>query len=1190
MRVFTWRRVIIALLLLLVSAAIWWIGPEINIFGESWLHPEYARILVVAALFALWAAWEAYLYWRRQRARERLLNRMTGGEASLSKLRAQEDIDALRQTFETAIATLSQASDISHRDRRRMLYDQPWYLVIGASQSGKTALLKQSGLAFPLAERMGLDFSDEGQGTPLPRILFADQGVLIDTPGSMATHKSSEEEKASLWRALIELLIEYRFRQPINGIVLTVSIEDLLTQDEETLAEQARSLRDRLRDLLSWTRVSLPVYLVLTKADRLPGFIEAFEDLDEDERQQVWGTTFGQATRRRDKAADPKLELRQLTQRLARWMNGRSDRIASGRGAAAALALPQIILRMEERTATFVDLLTRSDRFTKLPRLRGIYMTSARQDGQQVDLLAQMLGQRGARAFARPNPPARERGYFISKVLRGVIFKEANLTATAPAYRHAKYARYALAFGCLLLVFGFGALMSEVFRESHREIREITGELNAYDAAVSSLPPLVRTSDLLTPLGELQAAVKESETDHIIPPVFEVDITPRRSIRNAATDAYHRYLLTEFLPLIRNRLGEGITTAISNQEAPGTVRQLLETYLMLGRPQRFDRARFENWTTSQWQALYPLDAATRDSLILYSNDLAAIMPVPLSLEPALISQARSYLLNVPRATDVYERLKALAARSPSVQAIDLSRQLGVSGLSILSTSGNSQIPGLYTRDGFYKLFLQATPELISSDLRNDWIFDGARAELSQDSMTAILEEVAEAYTKDYIANWESALDSIGLRPLSTLQDALTTAEALGSNDSPLTALFGLVRRNTDLAAPALTDNSGTQAGGTADVSGGAASPATAISTVSTALSLDRDFAVAALTSVTGDGWPGATIGAHFAAYRDILEGGGASTTPLSKSLDSFAAVYGELSGIAAAPDPGESSMKHVRARFEGNRDDALSALGVSAVGQPPPLRKIMRNVASGSWSILLADTRDYLNQQWRQDVLSACTRMIADRYPVFGDGFFPIPLQDFGAFFSQGGILDNFVTTYLDPFIERSGQQWQPLRAGGLSLGFNPSSLASLQAGAWIGDAFFDAGGTQPVLKFTITPESLDANAVRVDLELAGEDIVYRHGPLRPRSVTWPGQDNEGLVRVVITDIAGRSESLEQTGPWALFRLFDQQGLRPTSALDRYFLDIALANGTARFLIQASSVSNPFDLARLRAFRCPSTL
>ena len=36
----------------------------------------------------------------------------------------------------------------------------------------------------------------------------------------------------------------------------------------------------------------MPVYVLFTKADLLAGFTEFFDDLDRDERAQVWGMTF----------------------------------------------------------------------------------------------------------------------------------------------------------------------------------------------------------------------------------------------------------------------------------------------------------------------------------------------------------------------------------------------------------------------------------------------------------------------------------------------------------------------------------------------------------------------------------------------------------------------------------------------------------------------------------------------------------------------------------------------------------------------------------------------------------------------------------------------------------------------------------------------------------------------------------
>ena len=57
------------------------------------------------------------------------------------------------------------------------------------------------------------------------------------------------------------------------------------------LEETAQAVRRRLAELGERLGLSLPVYLLLTKADLVAGFREMFADLDERQREQVWGFT-----------------------------------------------------------------------------------------------------------------------------------------------------------------------------------------------------------------------------------------------------------------------------------------------------------------------------------------------------------------------------------------------------------------------------------------------------------------------------------------------------------------------------------------------------------------------------------------------------------------------------------------------------------------------------------------------------------------------------------------------------------------------------------------------------------------------------------------------------------------------------------------------------------------------------------
>jgi type VI secretion system protein ImpL len=77
----------------------------------------------------------------------------------------------------------------------------------------------------------------------------------------------------------------------LNGVLVTIPVESLIggsEQDIDTLARQVRASARRHQKL----HVDVPVYLVLSKADKLLGFDEFFDQLTREESDQVLGTSF----------------------------------------------------------------------------------------------------------------------------------------------------------------------------------------------------------------------------------------------------------------------------------------------------------------------------------------------------------------------------------------------------------------------------------------------------------------------------------------------------------------------------------------------------------------------------------------------------------------------------------------------------------------------------------------------------------------------------------------------------------------------------------------------------------------------------------------------------------------------------------------------------------------------------------
>ena len=72
---------------------------------------------------------------------------------------------------------------------------------------------------------------------------------------------------------------------------IALALHDLVTSTEDQLTQKASTIRTRVDELQRRFGMQPPVYLIITKCDLLAGFTEFFSDLDQNQRQQVWGFT-----------------------------------------------------------------------------------------------------------------------------------------------------------------------------------------------------------------------------------------------------------------------------------------------------------------------------------------------------------------------------------------------------------------------------------------------------------------------------------------------------------------------------------------------------------------------------------------------------------------------------------------------------------------------------------------------------------------------------------------------------------------------------------------------------------------------------------------------------------------------------------------------------------------------------------
>ncbi|QEM81526.1 type VI secretion system membrane subunit TssM [Halomonas binhaiensis] len=338
----------------------------------------------------------------------------------------REEVSLLRERLLNALERMKKGQGGKGR-KRDLLYRLPWYLVIGQPAVGKSTLVYRSGLDFPFADRESARVAGVG-GTRHCDWFFSSEAVLLDTAGRYI----SDEEEAGKWRAFLDLLKRYRPRRPLNGLIVAVSADELIDSSASQRDVLARRLRERIQETHELLGTVLPIYLVFTKSDLIPGFRQFHEQLDPAQREEVLGMSFPHQDfanadwRQRFSTALKRMVVRCQAIGTQRLIEGD---IQHTRAEPAALEFPLELRALSPLLSDFVGALLQSNPYQSSPLLRGFYFTSALSDGQPaLGEHAQNVERRFALSGARPASANRDgKSLFVKGLFSQVILPDQHL-------------------------------------------------------------------------------------------------------------------------------------------------------------------------------------------------------------------------------------------------------------------------------------------------------------------------------------------------------------------------------------------------------------------------------------------------------------------------------------------------------------------------------------------------------------------------------------------------------------------------------------------------------------------------------------------------------------------------------------------------------------------------------------------
>ncbi|MDE2368839.1 MAG: type VI secretion system membrane subunit TssM [Burkholderiales bacterium] len=1149
--------------LLALSALIWWVGPLIAIGSAQPLAPLWVRATLLALIWLVWIGRIAWVARRRRRTNAALLQGLGAGPTA-----ADKEAQVLAQRFEEAVQRLRQARGGSFFGGGTYLYELPWYAFVGAPGSGKTTALMNAGLQFLLGDAAKGAVRGVG-GTRNCDWWFTRDAVLIDTAGRYATQESDKDVDASAWDNFLSLLVRTRPRQPLNGVLLTVNVQDLLQQGGTERAEHAAQLRARLQELQTKLGVRAPVYVLVTKADLIGGFNESFEALSKDDRDQVWGFTFAEGQVGDDALAAFPALYQQLQQRLVQQLVERMEGERDVLRRSAMFAFPQEFAALQPLLADFLrQVFGGGGTLEAASRLRGVYFTSGTQEGSPIDRVMGTLSRSfGIDPRAAAVAPGRGKSFFLHKLLGEVVFAERGLGATNPvAERRRRVVRSAamavMGVAALLVVAGWVVSRARNLDQAALVASRLAGLQQAVDA----LPPptTADVSALPLPLAQVRDAAKPEgfEIDH--PPLLNtLGLYQGDKLDAAARIAYDRLLATQLAPRVARRLEERLRAAgKDNLEA---AYEALKAYVMLYQSDHFDAAALKAWIDVDWDAnLQSMPSEQRTLLDQHLDAMLALGPPRAALvrDDALVASAREMLNAYPLEYRVYSRIKR-QYRSGTVPDFTAAGAAGPNAAQVFQRASaeplTKGISGLYTRDGYRKVLLpgiaKTLPQLAAEE---SWVLgirnDPARVrDLALGN--ALNDKVRRLYFEDYIKTWDAYLADVRLVKLGGSDRALAVARLLGAVDSPLAGwLRGVSEQTTLVQAP------------------GAAG---ALDKLAAQAKADAAKLAGAAPADTGGGGPlEKMVDDHYAAIHRLFAG---DPPPINDTTKLFADLYGQLAAVAAAkaskspPPPGGGG----------------GAAKVAAAQQPDLVRGMVDQLADAAEGQSRGAELQGLSAELKP-IADICNRAITGRYPFASGSKADVLPDDFGQVFGAGGLLDDFYQRRLANLVDTSGAQWtyKPLTDGTRPVA--PAALAEFQRAQRIRDVFFRGGGKAPALRFELRLSELDPSLKEIDLDIDGQlQKLLPGGP--SISIAWPSARLASVIRLT-TGLGNAGPLVMTEGPWALFRLFDQFQVEPSGVPEKFSVVMNLGGKRARVDVIAASVFNPFQLREIKQFRCPATL
>jgi len=802
----------------------------LGLVGGSMLHLEGPRwYFFLGLMSALGLSAAALFYYFQRRAEQRGQGSGAAGASSGgSGANGPSETDPLIRDASARLAQSKAGAGIANL---------PMIFVIGDRGTAKTSTILQSGIEPELLA--GQVYQDNAvTPTRTANIFYARGTVFVEAGGAVLGNPQA-------WSRLVARLQPGKLKslgggQAPRGVLLCFDLETFTRPGAaEAIANAARYLQARLGEVSQILGVSFPVYVLFTRADRLPYFAEFVRNLSSQEAGQVVGATlpmrpahasgvYGEEENQRLSAAFNQLFHTFCDHRL-RLLPRETD----AEKLPQAYEFPREFRKLRSALVQFLVDIGRPSQLRSSPFLRGFYFSGVRPvtmtevaaaplatPAQQAELggatgmfRAGLEAQRRSQqAQAAPGGGSRKvpQWLFLGHLFNDVILADeaarrasgsSTKTSTLKRAMFATAAGLCLLYAILLLVSFFGN------RALEQRALDASRALNGIAAANNAVP----AEDSLRKLDTLRQSLAEL-TD------YEYNGAPLRL-------RWGLYSGSAILPSVRRAYYAKFNQLLFGSTEAGILAFLQRTPVTPGASDDYgygyDSLKSYLLTTSEWkrssdQSLQDFLASRlrarwssgRENEIgparmdlaklqfdFYAHDLQHGNPYPSDNDSAAVDRTRGYLSKFSGVQRVYQFLLAESAKNNPPTTFN--RKFPGTANAVTSPV---EVVWAFTRDGWKFMQDQIKRQNFGGE---QWVLGPYQ---SQGVDRGAMEKgILDLYTKDYVEQWRNVLRRSNVNRYGSYQDASRKLTLLTGSGAPLLALMWWTSQNTAIDLPGVSD-------------------------------------------------------------------------------------------------------------------------------------------------------------------------------------------------------------------------------------------------------------------------------------------------------------------------------------------------------------------------------------------------